>query len=49
VDFAGRLEAATLSTIADGLMTGDLAEISGLGSGQALDTEAFLLAVAERL
>ena len=49
VQFAARLEQATLMTIADGLMTPDLAAISNLDSRQELSTQQFLHAVASRL
>jgi isocitrate dehydrogenase len=47
--FAGILETAVLKTIADGVMTGDLFEISALPNKQKVDTETFLLEVAQRL
>jgi isocitrate dehydrogenase len=47
--FARRLEQATLQTIADGIMTGDLYAISELPQRQKAGSEAFLNAVAERL
>lgn len=49
VDFADRLEAATIATIEAGRMTGDLARITTLPRPQTLDTEEFILAIAERL
>ncbi len=49
VDFAGRLEAATLHTIESGRMTGDLARITSLPDSQALDTRSFILAIRETL
>ncbi len=49
VDFAGRLEAATLHTIESGRMTGDLARITSLPEPQTLDTRAFILAIRETL
>ncbi|GHU63696.1 isocitrate dehydrogenase [Clostridia bacterium] len=48
-NFAGALESAVLRTIADGVMTGDLYEISTLLNKQKVDTETFLLEVAQRL
>ena len=49
VDFADRLEAATIATIEAGRMTGDLARITTLARPQTLGTEEFILAIAERL
>ncbi|MBR5783059.1 MAG: NADP-dependent isocitrate dehydrogenase [Clostridia bacterium] len=48
-DFADRLEKATLQTIEDGIMTGDLYLLSTLENKQKVGTEEFLIAVAERL
>lgn len=47
--FADRLEAATIETIEAGQMTGDLARITSLPEPVTMDTEEFILAVAERL
>ena len=47
--FADKLEKATIQTIEDGVMTGDLALLSSLPNKQKVDTEEFLLAVNERL
>ena len=47
--FADNLEKATIQTIEDGIMTGDLAALSTLENKQKVDTEEFLLAVNERL
>ncbi|MCL2136677.1 MAG: NADP-dependent isocitrate dehydrogenase [Coriobacteriia bacterium] len=49
VGFAQKLEAATLKTIASGLMTADLADISQLDKKEALGTEEFLQAIAAQL
>lgn len=49
IAFADRLERATIDTIESGQMTGDLARITTLPKPQTLDTEQFILAVAERL
>lgn len=49
VDFADRLERATLDTIESGQMTGDLAAITTLPNPQKLSTEGFIEAVAQRL
>ena len=48
-DFADRLERATIDTIEGGEMTGDLARITTLPNPTTLDTEEFILAIAERL
>ncbi len=48
-DFADRLEKATIKTIEDGIMTGDLYALSKLDTKTKVDTEAFLRAVAERI
>ncbi|MCL2492556.1 MAG: NADP-dependent isocitrate dehydrogenase [Clostridiales bacterium] len=47
--FAETLELATLKTIADGVMTGDLYTLSTLAQKKQVDTETFLLEVAKRL
>ncbi len=49
VNFADCLEKATISTIEDGVMTGDLYIMSKLENKQKVDTEGFLRAVDERL
>ncbi|MBO5733855.1 MAG: NADP-dependent isocitrate dehydrogenase, partial [Clostridia bacterium] len=48
-DFANKLEAATIKTIEDGVMTGDLYLLSNLPEKKKVNTEEFLLAVNERL
>ncbi len=48
-DFAQKLEAATIKTIEDGVMTGDLYLLSKLENKKKVGTEEFLLAVNERL
>ncbi len=48
-DFADKLEKATIQTIEDGVMTGDLYLLSKLENKKKVDTEEFLLAVDERL
>ncbi len=48
-DYADRLEAACLGTIADGIMTGDLYAISTLENKRSVTTEEFLDAIAERI
>lgn len=47
--FADKLEEATIKTIEDGVMTGDLVLLSDLPNKQKVDTEEFLLAINERL
>ena len=47
--FADNLEKATIQTIEDGVMTGDLEALSTLPNKQKVNTEEFLLAVNERL
>ncbi len=47
--FADRLERATLDTIENGQMTGDLARIATIENPQVLSTHAFIQAVAARL
>ena len=49
VDFADRLEAATVHTIEAGKMTGDLARITTLPDPQSLGTREFILAIRETL
>ena len=49
MSFADKLEAATIKTIEDGIMTGDLYLISTLENKTKVNTEAFLDAVNERL
>lgn len=49
VDFANRLEAATIHTIEAGKMTGDLARITSLESPTTLGTREFILAIRETL
>ena len=47
--FADKLEAATIKTIEDGIMTGDLYLISALENKTKVNTEEFLKAINERL
>ncbi|MDR1320875.1 MAG: NADP-dependent isocitrate dehydrogenase [Gracilibacteraceae bacterium] len=47
--FAGRLEEAALGVIAAGILTGDLAAIARTAQKTTVDSEAFLLAVRDRL
>ena len=49
VDFAKRLERATVKTIEDGRMTGDLARITTLKNPTTLNTRGFILAIREEL
>lgn len=49
VDFANKLEKATIATIEDGVMTGDLALLSTLPNKQTVDTETFLVEINKRL
>ncbi|MDR0917759.1 MAG: NADP-dependent isocitrate dehydrogenase [Oscillospiraceae bacterium] len=49
VKFAERLEKATLQTIEDGVMTGDLYLLSNLDNKQKVDSETFLKEVAKRI
>ncbi len=48
-DFADKLEKATIKTIEDGVMTGDLALLSKLENITKVDTETFLKEVDKRL
>lgn len=49
VDFANRLEKATIDTIESGKMTGDLALITSLPNPEKLNSEEFILAIKETL
>lgn len=48
-DFADKLEKATITTIEDGVMTGDLELLSTLPNKQKVDTETFLVEINKRL
>ena len=48
-EFAGKLEYASVQTIEDGVMTGDLIPLSSLPNKRKVDTETFLREVAKRL
>ncbi len=48
-DFADKLEKATVQTIEEGVMTGDLALLSKLENIRKVDTETFLVEVDKRL
>ncbi len=49
VDFANRLEAATIDTIESGKMTGDLARITTFKRPEVLGTKAFIMSIADKL
>ncbi len=49
MSFADKLEAATIKTIEDGVMTGDLYLLSKLENKKKVDTETFLVEVNNRL
>jgi len=49
VSFADKLEQATIGTIEDGIMTGDLAALSTLENKTKVDTETFLEEINKRL
>lgn len=48
-NFAESLEKATVQTIEEGIMTGDLASLSSLENKKTVDTETFLLEINNRL
>ena len=48
-DFADKLEKATIDTIEDGIMTGDLYLLSTLENKKKVDTETFLVEINNRL
>ncbi len=49
VDFADKLEQASIQTIEDGVMTGDLYALSTLENKTSVDTETFLREINQRL
>ena len=49
MDFADKLDEATLETIESGKMTGDLALITRIPDVEKLGTEEFILAIRENL
>ena len=49
MQFADKLEAATIQTIEDGVMTGDLYLISKLENKKKVNSKEFLKAIRERL
>ena len=48
-EFADKLEKATIRTIEDGVMTGDLAALSSIENKQTVNTETFLKEIGNRL
>ncbi|MGN0677692.1 MAG: NADP-dependent isocitrate dehydrogenase, partial [Ruminococcus sp.] len=48
-DFADKLEKATIQTIEEGVMTGDLYLISKLENKKKVDSKTFLLEINNRL
>ena len=48
-DFARRVEAATMKTIAEGVMTGDLAPMTRNPDVRVIDSAGFLAAVADHV
>lgn len=49
IDFADKLDNASIATIEDGIMTGDLASMSTLPNVTKANTEDFMLAIKEHL
>jgi isocitrate dehydrogenase len=49
VSFAGALEAASIKTIEDGVMTGDLYLLSETDNKQKVSTETFIREIKQRL
>ncbi len=49
MDYADKLEQATIQTIEEGVMTGDLYLLSNLENKQKVDTEQFLVEINKRL
>ena len=49
MDFADKLDEATIETIESGKMTGDLALITRIPDVEKLGTEEFILAIRENL
>ena len=49
IAFADKLEAATIKTIEEGVMTGDLAALSAIENKKTVDTETFLVEINNRL
>ena len=49
ITFADKLEKATIQTIEEGVMTGDLVSLSSLENKKTVDTETFLREINDRL
>lgn len=49
INFAKKLEKATIKTIENGIMTGDLARLSTISNKKVVDTETFLLEIDKYL
>lgn len=49
INFANNLEKASITTIEDGIMTGDLAALSTMNNKKVVDTETFLVEINKRL
>ena len=49
INFAQKLEKATIKTIENGIMTGDLARLSTISNKKVVDTETFLLEIDKYL
>ena len=49
VEFANKLEKASIQTIEEGVMTGDLVSLSSLETKRTVDTETFLREINDRL
>lgn len=49
IEFADKLERASIMTIEEGVMTGDLASLSQIKDKKVVDTETFLVEINERL
>jgi isocitrate dehydrogenase len=49
MEFADKLEAATIKTVENGKMTGDLAVITSLENAQVLNSMEFIKAIRETL
>ena len=49
VDYAGKLEKATIGTIRDGIMSGDLAALCTIPGKQVVGTEEFMAAIGRHL
>ena len=49
MDFAAELERASIQTIEDGIMTGDLAALSSIENKKVVTSEQFLLEIQQRI